>query len=855
MTGRIRQIDGHERTALEQGWQMQRAPTQAEPDLQAIAQTTSGWQPARVPGTVASALREAGCWNLDERPRDFDSEEWWYRLRFSAPPTAAGERIILAFEGLATLAEAWLNGRHLFESSNMFVAHECDVGDVLDRHNELLLRFRPLAAELERRRPRPRWRTPMVAQQQLRWFRTSLLGRTPGWSPPAAAVGPWLPVWLERRRRVEVSDLRLRATLRDGQGTLTLSCAVSPASGMLLGAASLQLERHSHRFSADLLLRDQPPGCDGRLDLPQVALWWPHTHGDPALYRASLRVTLRDEKSGAAEVVDVDLGNVGFRELRLERAGGDFSLSVNGQDVFCRGACWMPLDCISLQASNGEYRDALETVRAAGMNMLRVAGPTVYENDEFLDLCDSMGILLWQDFMFANMDYPLADAPFREGVEIEVRAQLCRLQARPALAVLCGNSEGGQQAAMSGAPRECWTPAWFEIDLAALAAEYCPGVPYTPSSTQGGAFPHQSNQGAASYYGVGAYRLPLTDARRAEVRFASECLAFANVPENESLALLAAGRTLRCHHPRWKERVPRDQGAGWDFDDVRDHYLQHLFRLDAVDLRYAEYERYLEFSRAVSGEVMAACFAEWRRAGSTCGGALVWFLRDLWLGAGWGVIDSTGLPKAAYYHLKRALQPLALFIADEGVNGLVLHVVNERPQPMAARLELSLYRHSVAVGSVVAREMLLDAASRVALPAADFYDGFADLSYTYRFGPASYAVMHARLLGAADGAPLADAFYFPLGLPNGLDTDVGLSAQARAIGDGGFTLQIQCRNFAQSVHLDIPGFVADDQYFHMAPRSARTLRVRPRVRDAASALAGSVHALNSPSIARIAVVP
>ncbi len=303
------------------------------------------------------------------------------------------------------------------------------------------------------------------------------------------------------------------------------------------------------------------------------------------------------------------------------------------------------------------------------MNMLRVAGPMVYECDEFLDLCDLRGVLLWQDFMFANMDYPGEDETFLDGVRAEARQQLARLQARPSLAILCGNSEGAQQAAMSGAPRECWAPPLFEKILADLSDEYCPDVPYCPSSTHGGAFPHQANAGPASYYGVGAYLRPLQDARRAEVRFASECLAFANVPEAETLALLTRDSALRCHHALWKERVPRDLGAGWDFDDVRDHYAADLFRIDPMRLRYADHDRYLRVARAVSGEVMAACFAEWRRVRSSCGGALVWFLRDLWPGAGWGVVDATGLPKAAYYYLKRSLQPISLSLSDEGNNG------------------------------------------------------------------------------------------------------------------------------------------------------------------------------------------
>ena len=119
---------------------------------------------------------------------------------------------------------------------------------------------------------------------------------------------------------------------------------------------------------------------------------------------------------------------------------------------------------------------------------------------------------------------------------------------------------------------------------------------------------------------------------------------------------------------------------------MRDHYLARLFGLDPVNLRYAEHERYLTLSRVVSGEVMAAVFAEWRRERSSCRGGLIWFWRDLWCGAGWGVVDALGAPKAAFYYLRRVLQPVSVAMSDEGGNGLFVHIVNERADSLGASL-------------------------------------------------------------------------------------------------------------------------------------------------------------------------
>src|SRR5262249_9599515 len=154
----------------------------------------------------------------------------------------------------------------------------------------------------------------------------------------------------------------------------------------------------------------------------------------------------------------------------------------NGVPVFCRGACWMPLDALTLRSQAADYAAAIAQARVAGMNMLRLAGLMIYESDAFHDECDAQGVLLWQDFMVANMDYPQEDAAFLASAQREVREQLLRWQGRPSLALLCGNSEVEQQAAMWGASRELWSSRLFDEIVPGLCREVMPGVPYWPSS-------------------------------------------------------------------------------------------------------------------------------------------------------------------------------------------------------------------------------------------------------------------------------------------------------------------------------------------------------------------------------------
>jgi beta-mannosidase len=841
VTPRGHSVTGHRRAAVS-AWQVCATPPGAVEDPAALARAGVAWIEAAAPTTAAAAARAAGA-TFDGPARRFDAEDWWFRARLprvdSADEAAAvdgpdTDELALVCEGLATVADVWLDGAPLFSSSNMFLGHERILeGDAGRADGELVVRCRALDPLLAAKRPRPRWRAPMVENQQLRWFRTTLLGRTPGWSPPAAAVGPWRPVRLERRRALVVEELRLDAEVdaAGGAGRVEVACRLRPL-GARPPRVALVLERAGRAHRAELI--GDGERWRGRLEVPAPALWWPHTHGEPACYEARL----------VAGGVTVELGRVGFRALTRDEP---FALRVNGARIFCRGACWTPIDPVSLGADRAATAAALALARDAGMNMLRVGGTMVYESDDFYDLCDELGILLWQDFMFANMDYPEDDPAFAATVREEAQQQLERLSGRPSLAVLCGNSEGEQQAAMWGAPRERWSPKLFHETLPELARALRRDVPYWPSSAHGGAFPHQADVGTTSYYGVGAYLRPLEDARRAEVRFATECLAFANVPEPRALP---GGPGARVHHATWKARTPRDLGAGWDFDDVRDHYLARLTGVDPVSLRASDHDRYLELGRVVTGEVMERVFGEWRRARSPCAGGLVWFLRDLWPSAGWGVVDAAGAPKAAYYACKRAFAPVALHVSDEGGNGLALHVVNDRPEPLTGTLELELFRAGeISVGRAT-RAALVAARGALELPAAACFDGFLDLGYAYRFGPPPHDLVAATLRGAS-GEVRARAFHFPRGLPAAREPDVGLRAEARLDGDGA-VLVVRARRFAQSLAIDVEGFAPEDAYFHLAPGEERAVRLA-RV-SGSGAPRGTVQPLNAEAASKIAVV-
>jgi beta-mannosidase len=673
----------------------------------------------------------------------------------------------------------------------------------------------------------------LVRQQQLRWIRTTLLGRIPGWSPPVAPVGPFRPVTIVTKGRVSVASADLRASFDGGTGVLRADVRAKTAG--TVRAAAIVIEDPRGGITRAELAHETHEGVialRGEIRVASAEAWFPHTHGAQPLYRASIELTL----DGAESPIRVLTRTIGFRTIELVTDDGGFGLRVNGVPVFCRGACWTPLDVITLGGTREDYRRALEQVRDAGMNMIRVGGTMAYETDDFYALCDELGIMIWQDFMFANMDYPASDAGFvdgEHGVRAEARQFLSRTQTRASLAVLCGNSEIEQQTAMLGLSRELWRSPLFGEVLPSVCAELRPDVPDTPSTPTGGALPFQPSEGTTHYYGVGAYLRPLEDARRAGVRFTPECLGFANVPAQSVIdALLGSGESP-MHHPKWKARVPRDSGPGWDFDDVRDHYLAQLFDVDPMRLRYADVERYLALSRVVTGELMARTFEEWRRARSTCRGGLVWFLRDLWPGAGWGVVDAKGGAKAALHALRRALKPRAVFLSDEGLGGLGVHVVNESADALEGVVRIVLVRGGDVEVAKGERAVSVPARGAIELAGNAFFESFLDLAYAYRFGPPGHDLVVATL--HTKDEPQAQvgetAFFFPLGLAplaHARERDLGLEATAtRAEGSDDFLVTLRTKRFAQSIALEVDGMIPADDHFHLAPGATRVVRLRP----------------------------
>jgi beta-mannosidase len=693
-------------------------------------------RPALVPGTVAAEFRRTGQLSRDPAPR-LDEEDHWYRTSIRADewPVASvtGARRLLVFDGLATLASVWINGKHVLDAANMYRRYAIDVTEQLQPENELVLRFAALTPVLKTKKGPRRWLTRLVTERNLRAIRTTLLGRMPGWTPPWPVVGPYRPVRLVTTGACVLNELRCVPSV-DAAGRCEVRVDLG-FSTIPSGAHEGEPQAHLEISGKQHPLPISAAGADGyrvnaSIPLGDLTLWWPHTHGEPALHSARVAIQIGDRCE------HFTLPPLGFRALEL-LPQAHFGFKINGIEIFCRGACWTPLDVVSLGASEAGLRAALLQVKAAGMNMLRLSGTLLYEESVFHQLCDELGLLVWQDFMFANMDYPRDDPQFDAEVTAEVSQLTERLAAHCSTVLLCGGSETEQQAAMMGIPSDQWRHGLWREQLPRLVAAFCPELPYFYASPGGAGMPFWPQDGCTHYYGVGAYMRAETDARLSGVRFASECLAFANPPDIGGAFVGTPGRPLG--------RVPQDNGASWDFGDVTEHYLQRFFAVDPGELRSLDPERYLELARQAIARAMRSTQSHFRDPNTECRGSLIWLLRDLEPGSGWGIIDAEGRPKSGYHALARMWAPRAAWFVDEGLSGLTVVVANDPGTVLDCHLTVIAEAADARSSETFATSLSVPAHGYARIRVEELAGRFLDSSYAYRFGPPAHRAFRLRL--------------------------------------------------------------------------------------------------------------
>lgn len=806
---------------LEHNWRLVRTQASEHEDPETV-----DWNSAvavSVPSTVGSAVAEnSQLANAVEA--DLDASDWWYQTEVQLQ-TDSRQQAWLDFEGLATLAEVWLNGEKLLTSNNMFRRHLVDVRNRQSGGHMLTIAFRSVSNDLSTKRPRGRWKTQLVGDQQLRWIRTSLLGRIPGWTPPTPAIGPWRPITLHTGKSLSILTDNSWTTVTNGHAILNVDVQLAddPASP----ESQLIVELLGQTFELPIDWQNGVGRVQARLDLDEVPLWYPHTHG-PAE-----RVKLAFYQSRGSTALAERM--ICFREIRADRSEGGFSITVNRSRIFCRGGCWTIGDIRDFGGSVERLRSILTTSVNAGLNMIRVGGTMTYESDAFYALCDELGILVWQDFMFASLDYPVDNEDFLDNVKCEVEQQARRLRRFGSVAVFCGSSETEQQAAMVGKNRETWEHPLFRTQIPAWLEELGVEQPYVPSSPCDGPLPMHNAVGISHYFGVGAYLQGIDDLDRSRVRFATECLAFANVPSDYTLKKRFGGPAPAVHTPTWKAGVPRDSGTGWDFEDVRDHYLRELYGVDPVTLRYENNARYMYLSSVASGEVMARTYDRWR-TDSRCCGALVWFLNDIRQGAGWGLIDSDARAKPALEILRESWQPVAIDLRDRGMDGMSIAIHNAEKATFQGQLRVRLFADSRRLVSDEETPIQLDQGQSIELALDEILGTFSDHLHRHRFGPRRQDTISVRLIDEKGELTLSRQRGLCESMLLAPDCTVNVTRE-----DSEGAVIISSDRALRRVRLSSPNADFAQNYFDLLPNENRRIEIRRQSGDAAR---GTVSAVN-----------
>ncbi len=601
----------------------------------------------------------------------------------------------------------------------------------------------------------------------------------------------------------------------------------------VVGDAALSI--FGERYPLALDKQGDKVSITGRIDIDDVPLWHPHTHGAPLLHEYSVDVEAGGEKW------NVRSGKLGFRTVEVDRSDGKLAFTVNGTNFFARGACWTTNDIVALVGDAERLEHTLNLVRDSGANMIRVGGTMTYETDRFYELCDELGISVWQDFMFANMDYPSGDEAFLTDASSEIEEQLVRLREHPCVIVWCGGSEVEQQAAMFGMTEDVWRSELFYDVIPGAIDDLSPDTPYFPSSPCEGALPFHNSSGPAHYFGVGAYRQTLDDLHKSNVKFASECLAFSNVPSDRALKKHFGSTAPPPHHPDWKSGVPRDSAAGWDFEDIRDHYIEALYDVDPVKLRYADRDRYIGISQVVTGELMEHVYGYWRSDRSSCGGGLIWFLNDIVPGAGWGYIDSDAQAKPLFYFLRRCWDNITLSFVDRGLDGLDVQVINETGEDLVGTLDVFLLQHARIVIAEGSRSVDVDARGERAVSIDALLGRFFDTTYRYRFGPSKHDVVIASLTLDGDTNPRV-ACYFPNGHGIRRLERADISIRCEAAGEA-TKITLCADSYLQHVRLFAQNHDFDDNYFHLPPNTEYTIVATP-ISESNRPFRGVLSALN-----------
>jgi beta-mannosidase len=640
---------------------------------------------AVAPGAVHGDLRDAG---LIPDPFLQDGEDavawvsrtdWIYEREVSVP--TGHERVDLVFDGVDTVARVEMDGTEIGRSRNMHRSYRYDVTKFAGtgpHHLAVRLSSAYTEADAEQERLGKR---PNAYPEPFNFIRKMACSFGWDWGPTIVGAGLWRPVRIEAWHTARIAGVRPLVDVDDGTGVLRVLVDLerAPIGRDLDLGIEILLEGVEVGHA---VMPGRTDGAEVVARVPAVRVWNPVGYGSPELYGLSVRLV-----GAHGESLDLIERRIGFRRLELDRSGDEvgsqFVFRINGQPVMVKGANWIPDDVLPGRMTRRRYEHRLRQAQAANVNMIRVWGGGIYEDDDFYDVCDELGLLVWQDFLFACACYP-EDEPVRSEVLAEARENVARLASHASLVLWNGNNENlwlyhAQGWAELEGGELPWGETYYLEDLPAIVEEVDPSRPYTAGSPWSGSWDHEPNEPEhQTFHSWDVWnREDYTHYRDSAPRFVSE-FGWQAPPAWRTLRDAVSDDPITPSSPG----VLRHQKAADGQGKLERGLAAHFPIPDDVDAWH--YLTQLNQVRAVETGIM-----HWRSHWPHTAGTILWQLNDLWPVISWAAIDGAGRLKPLYHALRDlyAERTLTIQTADAGPE---LCVLNDSAAPWAG--VTSVYR-------------------------------------------------------------------------------------------------------------------------------------------------------------------
>lgn len=646
------------------------------------------WHSAHVPGSVYADLMADGTmpdpfWRENELDAfERMKKDYVYQRTFTVTEAQlAHAHVELVCEGLDTLAHVSLNGREIAFADNMHITWVWDVKEQLHTgENTLEIRFdSPILYCAKKAEEAPGWESS-DATPGFRHLRKAHCMFGWDWGPRLPDAGIWRPIFLRTWDAARLENAMMLQAHHDGVVDVTIRPEIAGES-----AWSAEITAPD----GEVIIIPETTAAEQVITIEHPQLWWPNGLGKQPLYRVTVRLAAGDTRTW----------RIGLRTMTVSREkdewGEEFCHVVNGVKVFAMGADYIPEDNILARVTPERTRRLLEDCKAANFNAIRVWGGGYYPDDAFYDICDKLGLLVWQDLMYACAFYDLTP-DFERSIRVETQQNVARLRHHASLALICGNNEmemfmAGANSALINHRTWEFVPTYphhitdyvkmFEYILPAIVKETAPQTYWWPASpSSGGNFdaPNDENRGDNHYWDVWHGEKPFTEYRKFFFRYASE-FGFQSFPCLKSVKqfTLPDDRNI---FSRVMERHQRNQAANGKILS----YLSQTFRYPNSfdDLLYA--------SQLMQAEAIRYGVEHWRRNRGRCMGAIIWQLNDIWPVASWASIDYYGRWKALHYAAKRFFAPVMISAEEEGELSQNPKINEYHPAPLEKSFRLNV---------------------------------------------------------------------------------------------------------------------------------------------------------------------